>query len=76
MKILNQPVIHKTLIRPKGEGVIIAQDEKNITVKFEKEETTFPFPLSFEKFLKFKDSKLQAEVEALIAKSEQKTLCP
>ena len=36
MKILNQHVIHKTLIRPKGEGVIIGQDEKNIAVKFEK----------------------------------------
>ena len=72
MKILNQPVIHKTLIRPKGEGVIIGQDEKNITIKFEKEETTFPFPLSFENFLKFKDAKLQSEVEALIVEFKEK----
>ena len=71
MKILNQPVIHKTLIRSKGEGAIIGQDEKNITVKFEKEETTFPFPLSFEKFLKFKDPQLQVEVEALIAEFKE-----
>lgn len=71
MKILNQAVIHKTLIRPKGEGVIIGQDEKNITIKFDKEETTFPFPLAFEKFLKFKDSKLQTEVEALIVKFKE-----
>ena len=71
MKILNQAVIHKTLIKPKGDGVIIGQDENNIIVKFEKEETTFPFPLSFEKFLKFKDAKLQAEVEAYIAEYKE-----
>ena len=43
MKILNQAVIHKTLVKPKGEGVIIQQTEENIVVKFEKEETSFPF---------------------------------
>ena len=71
MKILNQTVIHKTLVKPKGEGVIIGQDENNIIVKFEKEETTFPFPLSFEKFLKFKDQKLQSEVEAYISEYKE-----
>ena len=71
MKILNKVVIHKTLIKPKGKGIIIGQDEKNITVKFEQEETTFPFPLAFEKFLQFKDPKLQTKVEALIVEFKE-----
>ena len=71
MEILNQAVIHKALIKSKGEGVIVGQDEQNIIVKFEKEETSFPFPLSFEKFLKFKDAKLQAEVEAYIVEYKE-----
>ena len=72
MKILNQSVIHKAIINSKGEGIIIDQDEKNIIVKFAKETISFPFPLSFEKFLKFKDAELQAEVEALIVEFKER----
>ena len=71
MEILNQIVIHKALINSKGEGTVISQNEKNVTVKFGAEEISYPFPSAFEKFLKFKDKEVQEKIDVIISEYKE-----
>lgn len=69
MNLVNQTVIHKTF----GKGTIVAQNGDYIIVKFSVRESKFVAPDIFTTFLKCKDEKLQAELEAaFVAKEEAK----
>ena len=69
MNLINQTVVHKAF----GEGTIVAYDGNYITVKFSAKESKFVVPDVFTTFLKCKDAKLQAELEAaFVAKEEVK----
>ena len=64
MTYLNQMVLHKTL----GKGIIIAESETIIIVRFGDKEIKFSFPDCFERFLEFRDQKLQDEIMKVIKK--------
>lgn len=59
MDLLNCKVTHKTF----GEGVVIAQNDNRITVKFATMERLFVVPESFYGFLRCKDEELQQVLE-------------
>ncbi len=67
MNLINQPVVHKAF----GEGTVIAYEGNYITVKFSARESKFVTPDIFTTFLKCKDAKLQAELEAAFAAKEE-----
>ena len=67
MNLVNQTVVHKAF----GEGTIVAYDGNYITVKFSAKESKFVAPDVFTTFLKCKDAKLQAELEAAFAAKEE-----
>lgn len=60
MDLKNQAVIHRAL----GNGIIVAQDDKYITVEFATKTSKFlyPHPDTFGKFLTIADPKLHADV--------------
>lgn len=64
MTYLNQIVLHNTL----GKGVIVAEAETIIFVRFGDKEIKFAFPECFERFVEFQDQKLQAEITKVIKK--------
>ena len=69
MNLVNQAVVHKKF----GEGVIVAHNGDNITVRFSDRESRFVSPDTFTSFLKCKDAKLQSELEkAYAVKAEAK----
>ena len=70
MNLTNQTVVHKIF----GEGTVVEHSGDCLTVRFSKEEKRFITPDVFTTFLKCKDEKLQAELEAAFAaKQEAKT---
>ena len=71
MKFINQSITYKALGIVK-EGKIVEITSSKIIVAFSDDNKTFLFPEAFEKFLKLKDEKLQAEVEVLIAEKKEK----
>ena len=72
MNLINQVVIYKTLVGSAQDAKIVAQDEKWVYIRFSSRDIQLQFPEAFEKFLKLKDEKLQAEVEILIAEKKEK----
>lgn len=70
MKFINQIVIYKPFIGTAKETKIIRQEADKIYIDIL--EKPLIFPDAFDKFLKFKDNKLQAEVEILIAEKRSK----
>ena len=68
MLLDNLVVKHKSF----GEGVIIAQDSKYITVRFATTEKKFVYPDIFEKFLTFKDGTVPDEILSDISISKSK----
>lgn len=71
MKFINQNITYKAMGVVK-EGKIVEITANKIIVAFSDDNKTFLFPEAFEKFLKLKDEKLQAEVEALIVEKKEK----
>jgi DNA primase len=72
MNLVNQGVIYKTLVGSAQDAKIVAQDEKWVYIRFSSRDIRLQFPEAFEKFLRLKDEKLQAEVETLIAEKREK----
>ena len=72
MNLVNQVVIYKTLVGAAQEVKIIAQNEKSVYIRLSSRDIQLQFPQAFEKHLRLKDEKLQAEVEALIAEKKEK----
>lgn len=72
MNLINQVVIYKTLVGSAQDAKIVAQDEKWVYIRFSSRDIQLQFPEAFEKFLKLKDEKLQAEVETLIVEKKEK----
>ena len=65
MDLINQPVIYKPLIGKTKEGKVIMQEDNKIYIDVN--DKPLAFPNAFEKILRLKDKKLQAEIEQLIA---------
>lgn len=71
MNLVNKTVIYKPFVGKREEGEIVLLNETYVYVEFNSEVRQFPFPAAFDGFLKFKDAKLQTEVEALIAEKKE-----
>ncbi len=65
MNLLNKTIIIKPLVGQVIEAKIINQDGDKFYI--DRDKKTYTYPDSFKKFIKFKDEKLQNEVEAEIA---------
>jgi hypothetical protein len=65
MQLENLAVKHKVF----GNGVILAQSEKYITVRFATAEKIFVYPDAFEKFLTMEDGAIPSEILEDIAVS-------
>lgn len=68
MNLIDKEVMHKSF----GEGNIVDQDEKFVTIDFNKETKKFVFPDAFGKFLKLKDESANATLKQTIIKLEEK----
>lgn len=66
MDLLNQKVTHTKF----GTGTIIDQQDKMVTVKFQKEEKKFVYPEGFGNFLKLVDSESENIMNAVISKKK------
>ena len=57
MNLIDVVVIHKLF----GRGVVVAQEEGTITVRFHEKTAKFAYPDAFKLFLKAENCKLQAK---------------
>jgi hypothetical protein len=66
MDLIDKKVVHKSF----GEGNIIDQDEKFITISFKTENKKFIYPDAFGKFLKLEDRDAASSLKKVITKIE------
>ena len=71
MNVIGKTVVFKPLIGPAKETDITKQSDEQICIEIGNTEKRFQFPDAFATVLKFKDKKLQDEVEKLIAQKNE-----
>ena len=67
MKIVNHEVKHKTF----GKGIIIAQDNAILTVRFSSVEKRFQYPEAFRTFLQFSEDTLNIAIQEEICQLDR-----